>query len=141
MFHDIHKLHAKTGTAGPDFTKLFLLPSLLETEQQADNIFPNVRPASNTTVGQTCSPSTQLAAAQSADPDVPVQFRVFFCYECGYVAKSRMAWHNHKRTHSNGVRPLSRSLVDGPSCKICLRRFPTIYRHYHHLEEVSRNAQ
>jgi hypothetical protein len=54
MLHDIHKLHVKTGTVSPDFTKLFLLPSLLEADQHhmppsaRPDILPNARPDMHT---------------------------------------------------------------------------------------------
>ena len=42
------------------------------------------------------------------------------------------------RTHSFLL--LVKTLVDGHTCKICLRCFPSISRHIHHLEHVSKSC-
>ena len=62
-----------------------------------------------------------------------------FCYECGQLAQTTKASHNHMRL-SHGVFPLSKYLVDGHCCKVCLKQFPNISRVYQHLEHDSQSC-
>ena len=121
--------------------------------QQSTEDTPSVRPVTQPLVRPDASPNSSVAclnalsssvqpiasslvpAAQHAD----LQPHTFFiCYECGYTSKTKTAWHNHMRTHA--FQPLVKTLVDGHTCKICLRCFPSIARLTHHLEVVSRRC-
>ena len=63
----------------------------------------------------------------------------YLCYECEGIFTTSKAWYNHRRL-SHGIFPASKYLVDGHTCKVCLKIFPSISRIYQHLEQDSQRC-
>ena len=111
MLHDICKTHARVGLQPPTFVVQPVQPAIVPP----------------------------LVAPLIAPVPVPEADDVYFCYECWTTTTTTKAWHNHRRA-KHGIYPVSKYLVDGHVCKVCLTLFPTISRMYQHLESDSRRC-
>ena len=140
MLQDITKLHVKSGLSPPVFVKMFAVPSNIQDMNSAQAIILAQLTGANATVSVLPTDSPVPVTVSSQDSDVTHDSGGnYFCYECGRVSQTTKAWHNHRRL-SHGVVPVSKYLVDGHVCKVCLKRFPSVSRMYQHPEQDSRKC-